>query len=149
MERKRNRPEKYNRELLHKTVTAVEKVTAVSALAISSLERHLPSIDQTLRELVDFQYVCSEILLPQISLLGFLRIMSKTSLALQVREKRQDRHYEKRMAKAMKNTVTANKTELKNEIHLLKAPHAEKQKIEILEKIPQTKGQKVVPMQTD
>jgi len=31
MERKRNRPEKYDRNLLHKTVTAVEKVTAVSA----------------------------------------------------------------------------------------------------------------------
>jgi hypothetical protein len=33
MERKRNRPEKYNRNLLHKTVTAVEKVTAVSIVA--------------------------------------------------------------------------------------------------------------------
>lgn len=68
---------------------------------------------------------------------------------LQVREKRQDRHYEKRMAKALKNTVKANKTELKKEIHLLKAPHVEKQKIEILEKVPQSKAQKVVPMQTD
>ena len=29
MERKRNRPEKYDRELIHKTVKAVEKVTAV------------------------------------------------------------------------------------------------------------------------
>ena len=29
MERRRNRPEKYDRELLHKTVKAVEKVTAV------------------------------------------------------------------------------------------------------------------------
>lgn len=34
LERKRNRPEKYNRELLHKTVTAVEKVTAVSFCSI-------------------------------------------------------------------------------------------------------------------
>lgn len=29
MERKRNRPEKYDRELLHKTVSAVQKVTTV------------------------------------------------------------------------------------------------------------------------
>ena len=29
MERKRNRPEKYNRDLVHKTVKAVEKVSAV------------------------------------------------------------------------------------------------------------------------
>ncbi len=68
---------------------------------------------------------------------------------MQVREKRQDRHHEKRMAKALKNTVKANKTELKNEIHLLKAPHADKQKLEILEKVPQKKTQKATPMQTD
>ena len=29
MERKRNRPEKYNRELVHKTIKGVEKVSAV------------------------------------------------------------------------------------------------------------------------
>ena len=80
--------------------------------------------------------------------------MSKTVvfdclLNWQVREQRQDRHYEKRMAKAMKNTVKANKTELKNEIHLLKAPHAEKQKVQILEKVPQRKAQKATPMQID
>ena len=39
MERKRNRPEKYNRELLHKTVTAVEKVTAVSTQSAPALEQ--------------------------------------------------------------------------------------------------------------
>ena len=53
------------------------------------------------------------------------------------------------MAKALKNTVKANKTELKKEIHLLRAPHVEKQKTEILEKVPQSKVQKAVPMQTD
>ena len=70
-------------------------------------------------------------------------------MLLQVREKRQDRHYEKRMAKALKSTIKANKTELKNEIHLLRAPHVEKQKVEMLEKVPQSKKQKAVPMQTD
>lgn len=34
MERKRNRPEKYDRELLHKTVTAVQKVTEVRRLGV-------------------------------------------------------------------------------------------------------------------
>ena len=37
MERKRNRPEKYNRDLVHKTVKAVEKVSAVRPAARAHL----------------------------------------------------------------------------------------------------------------
>jgi len=68
---------------------------------------------------------------------------------MQVREKRQERHYEKRMAKAAKGTIKAKRTELQNEIHLLKAPHAAAKKEQMLEKVPKQKQQKTVPMQTE
>ena len=69
---------------------------------------------------------------------------------MQVREKRQERHYEKRMAKAAKGTVKAKRLELQNEIHLIKAPHAQKAKqTQMLEKVPKQKEQNVVPMQTE
>jgi hypothetical protein len=73
----------------------------------------------------------------------------KNDWGSQVREKRQERHYEKRMAKAAKSTVKAKRTELQNEIHLLKAPHAQTKKLQMLERVPKQKEQKVVPMQTE
>ena len=47
MERKRNRPEKYNRELVHKTIRGVEKVSAVCAqtLNLNHQTRLLDSIN--------------------------------------------------------------------------------------------------------
>lgn len=57
-----------------------------------------------------------------------------TSTVLQVRSKRQERHYELRMAKAKPEEVKAKKAQLKNEIHIIKAPAAllkEKEKLKI------------------
>ncbi|GIL75826.1 hypothetical protein Vretifemale_5552 [Volvox reticuliferus] len=77
MEKRRNRPEKYNRELVGKTLKAIEKVTTI-------------------------------------------------------RQKRQDRFYEKRMQRAKKQQLQADKVELEKEVHLIKAPaaiRAEKEKL--------------------
>ena len=67
MERRRNRPEKYDRELLKKTVKAVEKISTI-------------------------------------------------------RKKRQDRFYERRMARAKAGQVAQDKQTLEQQIHLVKAP---------------------------
>ena len=67
LERRRNRPEKYDRDLVVKTVRAVEKIS-------------------------------------------------------DIRKKRQDRHHEKRMAKAKAGQVAADKATLSQQIHLVKAP---------------------------
>ncbi|KAL4430852.1 hypothetical protein ABPG75_006108 [Micractinium tetrahymenae] len=69
MERRRNRPEKYDRELVHKTVKAIKKVDAI-------------------------------------------------------RTARQDRFYEARMSKAKKQAAAADRRQLEQEIHLVKAPGA-------------------------
>ncbi|GLC32991.1 ATPase-activating ribosome biosynthesis protein [Pleodorina starrii] len=77
MEKRRNRPEKYNRELVGKTLKAISKVT-------------------------------------------------------EIRQKRQDRFYEKRMQRAKKQQVKADKVQLEKEVHLIKAPagiRAEKEKL--------------------
>jgi large subunit ribosomal protein L24e len=77
MEKRRNRPEKYNRELVGKTLKAIEKITSI-------------------------------------------------------RQKRQDRHYEKRMDKAKKTQLKADKVQLEKEVHLIKAPEgvrAEREKL--------------------
>ncbi|KAI3433642.1 hypothetical protein D9Q98_003451 [Chlorella vulgaris] len=69
MERRRNRPEKYDRELVHKTVKAIQKVEAV-------------------------------------------------------RTARQDRFYDKRMQRARVLEKAADRKQLEQEIHLVKAPGA-------------------------
>ena len=69
MERRRNRPEKYNRELVAKTVKAIQKVK-------------------------------------------------------EVRKARQDRFYEKRMVGAREEQRAADRRQLEQEIHLVKAPGA-------------------------
>lgn len=69
MERKRNRPEKYDRELVKKTVKAIERIS-------------------------------------------------------EIRTRRQERFYEKRMAKVKGQQVAADKQQLEKEIHLVKAPAA-------------------------
>lgn len=69
MERRRNRPEKYDRELVHKTVKAIKKVT-------------------------------------------------------EIRKARQDRFYETRMSKAREQQSAADRKQLEQEIHLVKAPGA-------------------------
>ncbi|PNW80633.1 hypothetical protein CHLRE_07g325712v5 [Chlamydomonas reinhardtii] len=77
MEKRRNRPEKYNRELVGKTLKAIGKIS-------------------------------------------------------EIRQKRQDRHYEKRMLKAKKQQLKADKLQLEKEVHLIKAPagiRAEKEKL--------------------
>lgn len=67
MERRRNRPEKYDRELVKKTVKAIERIS-------------------------------------------------------EIRQRRQERFYEKRMAKAKSQQVAQDKQQLEQEIHLVKAP---------------------------
>lgn len=67
MERRRNRPEKYDREIVHKTVQAMKKVN-------------------------------------------------------EIRAARQDRHYEKRMEKSKVIQKAADRRQLEQEIHLVKAP---------------------------
>jgi large subunit ribosomal protein L24e len=69
MERRRNRPEKYDRELVKKTVKAIERIG-------------------------------------------------------EIRQRRQERYYEKRMAKVKGQQVAADKQQLEKEIHLVKAPAA-------------------------
>ena len=46
MEKRRNRPEKYNRELVHKTVKAMERISEVGASPSLDLLRRLPCITQ-------------------------------------------------------------------------------------------------------
>lgn len=69
MERRRNRPEKYDRELVKKTVRAVEKVS-------------------------------------------------------EIRKKRQDRHHERRMARARASQIAQDKQTLEQQIHLVRAPES-------------------------
>mmetsp|Transcript_16525 Transcript_16525/g.35745 ORF Transcript_16525/g.35745 Transcript_16525/m.35745 type:complete len:162 (+) Transcript_16525:326-811(+) len=79
LERRRNRPEKYDRELVHKTIKAMEKID-------------------------------------------------------EIRTKRQDRFYEKRMQRAKQLQKKADKVQLEKEIHLVKAPAAltaEKEKLRV------------------
>lgn len=71
LERKRNRPEKYDREVVQKTIKAIEKIE-------------------------------------------------------DIRKKRQDRFYELRMSKARAQQKEADKQQLEQEIHLIKAPGAQK-----------------------
>lgn len=55
-------------------------------------------------------------------------------MVVQTREKRQERHYEKRMLKARGGVVKAKQKERQNDIHLIKAPRSlqkEKEKITI------------------
>ena len=72
LERRRNRPEKYDREVVAKTIKAIEKIT-------------------------------------------------------EIRKKRQDRFYEMRMLRAKAQQKAADKRELEEEIHLVKAPEALRQ----------------------
>jgi large subunit ribosomal protein L24e len=67
MERRRNRPEKYDRELVQKTIKAIERID-------------------------------------------------------EIRTRRQERFYEKRMARVKGQQVAADKQQLEQEIHLVKAP---------------------------
>jgi large subunit ribosomal protein L24e len=69
MERRRNRPEKYDRELVHKTVKAMDKID-------------------------------------------------------KIRGARQDRFYEQRMSRAKAQQAAADRKQLEQEIHLVKAPGA-------------------------
>ncbi|PRW58481.1 putative ribosome biogenesis RLP24 [Chlorella sorokiniana] len=69
MERRRNRPEKYDRELVHKTVKAMDKIE-------------------------------------------------------KIRGARQDRFYEQRMSRAKAQQAAADRKQLEQEIHLVKAPGA-------------------------
>lgn len=69
MERRRNRPEKYDRELVHKTVKAMDKIE-------------------------------------------------------KIRGARQDRFYEQRMSRAKSQQAAADRKQLEQEIHLVKAPGA-------------------------
>jgi large subunit ribosomal protein L24e len=92
MERRRNRPEKYNRELVAKTVQAMKRIK-------------------------------------------------------EIRVARQDRFYEARMAKARNMQREAEKRQLEQEIHLVKAPAAlakeREQKIKLAVEGPQAEA----PMQ--
>lgn len=79
LERRRNRPEKYNREVVAKTLKAIGKIE-------------------------------------------------------EIRSKRQERHYEKRMQKAKQQEKKAKKVQLEKEIHLIRAPAsltAEKDKLRV------------------
>jgi large subunit ribosomal protein L24e len=67
MERRRNRPEKYNRDLVKKTIKAIERID-------------------------------------------------------EIRTRRQERFYERRMARAKQQQVAQEKQQLEQEIHLVKAP---------------------------
>jgi large subunit ribosomal protein L24e len=97
MERKRNRPEKYDRELVKKTVKAIERIS-------------------------------------------------------EIRTRRQERFYEKRMAKVKGQQVAADKQQLEKEIHLVKAPAAltagkEKKKEKLKIAVEQQQQQQVDAMQ--
>lgn len=79
LERKRNRPEKYDREMVQKTIKAMERIE-------------------------------------------------------EIKQRRQERFYEKRMLRARQQEKTAEKVQLEKEIHLIKAPAtltAAKEKIKI------------------
>lgn len=69
MERRRNRPEKYNREVVQKTIKAMERID-------------------------------------------------------EIRKKRQDRFYEKRMSRSKQQQAAQDRQELEQQIHLVKAPAA-------------------------
>jgi large subunit ribosomal protein L24e len=97
MERKRNRPEKYDRELVKKTVKAIERIS-------------------------------------------------------EIRTRRQERFYEKRMAKVKGQQVAADKQQLEKEIHLVKAPAAltagkEKKKEKLKVAVEQQQQQQADAMQ--
>lgn len=85
MERRRNRPEKYDREMVAKTIKAMEKIG-------------------------------------------------------EIRKKRQDRFYELRMQKAKLQQKKADKQQLEQEIHLVKAPAALTQQAEKI-KVPVARKQ--------
>ena len=90
MERRRNRPEKYDRELVAKTVKAMKRIK-------------------------------------------------------EIRVARQDRFYEQRMSKAKVEQRTADRRQLEQEIHLVKAPAAlareRAEKLRLAVEAPQTDNQ--------
>ena len=94
MERRRNRPEKYDRELVAKTVRAMKRIK-------------------------------------------------------EIRVARQDKYYEKRMSKAKQDQKAADKRQLEQEIHLVKAPTATaKERAEKLKvAVEQSNVDTEVPMQ--
>lgn len=108
MERRRNRPVKYNRELVGKTIMAMQRCVpgAVSA-ASAGVSR--------CRLLSTAAWCC-------------LRRVEE------IRQARQARHWEARMRKAAKVQLKNDKKQLEQEIHLVRAPHVkaeEKEKVRL------------------
>lgn len=151
MERKRNRPEKYDRELLHKTVTAVQKITEVRLLPLLQDGRpHCFHVQKL--TLASVQLTGVSVVLVNHSILTRAKLTSPAveltggCICVQVRAKRQERHYQLRMAKAKPQQVKAKKAQLENEIHLIKAP-ASLRKEAAKEKIPVETAQQTEAMQ--
>lgn len=130
MERRRNRPEKYDRELVQKTVKAMEKITEVCPQHLQKFQNPLQtlSIDFLLCHLqfsrlssiccgVQGQGAC-----PIAD--GFMNIM------LQVRQKRQDRYHEARMRKAKVQQTQQAKSELERDINLVRESAPEEEQME-------------------
>ena len=127
MERQRNKPVKYNRELVHKSVKAMQKVEEVCSSTIlnskSSLQQgHLSCMHET--NLQDCYTDCTGSRFP------ILCFMSKQPDRLfcisdvQVRVARQDRFHEARMKRAAKQQNRADQKELETGIDLIEAPVA-------------------------
>lgn len=94
MEKRRNRPEKYNRELVHKTVKAMERISEVRVTLVCCNNVYP---------------VCKSRQMGGLQSEGFKGCALLTSGVLaQVRQKRQDRFHEARMRKAKQQQVWAH-----------------------------------------
>lgn len=115
MERRRNRPEKYDRELVHKTVKAIKKARELAAPAPPNAELSPGRLGW-----VQLCGGCHEATAMQVP-----RLTSPTSMQVtEIRKARQDRFYEARMSKAREQQAVADRKQLEQEIHLVRAPGA-------------------------
>ncbi len=127
MERQRNKPVKYNRELVHKSVKAMQKVEEVCK-ALTSYITTLIYVTRihNYHYLKHFAYVLCHLLHAHLMECCTTRTCcSKFSVvSMQVRVARHDRFHEARMKRAAKQQNRADQKELETGIDLIEAPVA-------------------------
>lgn len=128
MERQRNRPVKYDRELVQRSVKAMQKVEQVGGLAHASVSRWQPPWHAAgLQAATCAWYRAACDLLPCSSthlMQGCSSIYQAARQCLQIRQARQDRFHEARMRRAAAQKNKAERAELEKGIDLIEAPVA-------------------------
>ncbi len=136
MERRRNRPEKYDRQLLHKTVKAMQKVDEVRNAAPRGITpmaiAHFPVLAMACSASA-YWFLMSHVLHPK-QHVSCHSLLLTCCCAVQMRVKRQERLHNERMARAKGVRVAAEQRELEQDITLIRAPVALARDVEAYQK---------------